>query len=1580
MLPSLDIEPAAAAPMQGPSVDIEGGSILIGQRVQGVIDSNSDADVYQFQGVAGESVRIEVNTTSGALDPAVTLFLDASRFFPRPPSPAHSLSAGMEVFTQSFAEDLAQQGTVFVDITAPPDGSTIPIPANPTNIQLSGKAGVTGTGVPTNLEVCIVLDVSGSVDDQEHSLQVAGVRAILAALDPDGDGLLTSSVALVQFHTTAAIVVPLTRSRAQIESGLARIGSGSTNYWDALEKALQALAPSSATDNIAEMVLFFSDGEPNTGGDYRAPGGPLERFRPAGIRIDTFGIGTEVRASTLIEIAQATGGTFTAIPTFADVPRVTASLPGVVGLQSVVIDTTGDDRGDVTANVGVDGSFTATVPCRVGRNVYTAIATATNPSLPAARDTITVFGQLRPHVGSNIGVIHDDNSGPGNNALINVIQLPVSGRYLILVASSRSASSGGYELILSPIDKNSNAVAIGVGNEVRIHSTQTGAQALSLGLATFLGFSPSGETAAIGVGNEVRILNTQTGNQTVSLGLATFLAYSPDGEAVAIRVGNDVRIHNALTGQQMVSLGSATFLGFSPTGEMVAVAVGTDVRVHNTRTGAQTVSLGSATFLGFSPEGETAAIGVGADVRVHNARTGAQVISLGSATFLGFSPDGEAVAFGVGTDVRIHNTRTGAQVISLAAATFLGFSPDGQSVAVGVGRDVRIHNVQTGQQVLSLSSATFLGFSPDGDTAAIGVGTDVRIHNTRTGQQMVSLGSATFSAFSPDGETVVMTVGGDVRIHNVQSGAQVLSLGSATFQGFSPDSGAVALRVGNDVRIHNARTGGQTVSLASATFLAFSPDGQTAAIGVGTDVRIHNTRTGQQVVSLGSATFLGFSPEGETVAIGVGTDVRIHNTRSGQQVVSLGSATFQAFSPDGETVAIRVGTDVRIHNARTGQQMVSLGSATFVAFSLDGDAVAIAVGTDVRVHNTRTGAQTVSLGSATFLAFSFDHTRGPSGGQGLNDLCINAREITRVPFTETLDTTRATRSDDDPLQSCTGSLRNSNSVWYRFTPSTSGTVTADTAGSNYDTVLSAHIGSCGALSEVACDDDSGPGLTSQIRFEAIGGRAYFFMVTSFGSSSGGGTLVFNLQFAPRGQRIIRVAQRGGGDFASVQTAIDAARQGDIVEIIDSETYRENLLITTNDITVRAAQGRTPVIDGSSREGHAIEINGATGVTIERLTIRGATGGGVAGVRARNGASATLINNVITSNTRGVSVSASQVILRNNRVENNRGTGIIFFTGSSGFIEGNTIQNNNDNDPTSPFDRGIELQNLAQTMEIRNNTISGNASHGVIIFSSNVTLTGNTISGNVLGILATLFSSSASGSVAMIRSNTIENHQQGGILLLAQTSGEITANKILNNNDRNASTFFDRGIELVNTAGEMRIQNNEITGNGNQGVIIFSTRARLINNLIANNTAGVVLNASSDTPTVGAQVSLINNTVALNRDLGVGVVTGSNSRATIINSIISGNTDDLDGVAAADVSFTLIGDGTFATLNNNLTGDPRFVNAAGGNFRLQSNSPAIDRGSNAAIAGVTTDLAGNPRIVDGNRDGTATVDLGAYEFQ
>ncbi len=64
------------------------------------------------------------------------------------------------------------------------------------------------------------------------------------------------------------------------------------------------------------------------------------------------------------------------------------------------------------------------------------------------------------------------------------------------------------------------------------------------------------------------------------------------------------------------------------------------------------------------------------------------------------------------------------------------------------------------------------------------------------------------------------------------------------------------------------------------------------------------------------------------------------------------------------------------------------------------------------------------------------------------------------------------------------------------------------------------------------------------------------------------------------------------------------------------------------------------------------------------------------------------------------------------------------------------------------------------------------------------------------------------------------------------------------------------------------------------------------------------------------------------------------------------------------------------LIDNVGGDPLLVDVPSGNFRLQACSPAIDAG--IAVESLSEDFAGNHRPQDGDGDGTAGHDIGAFE--
>ncbi len=77
------------------------------------------------------------------------------------------------------------------------------------------------------------------------------------------------------------------------------------------------------------------------------------------------------------------------------------------------------------------------------------------------------------------------------------------------------------------------------------------------------------------------------------------------------------------------------------------------------------------------------------------------------------------------------------------------------------------------------------------------------------------------------------------------------------------------------------------------------------------------------------------------------------------------------------------------------------------------------------------------------------------------------------------------------------------SVWYSWTAPATGPVTIETAGSSFDTTLGTYTGSAvNALSVVAQDDDSGPGSTSHLTFDAQSGATYQIAVDGFNGATG----------------------------------------------------------------------------------------------------------------------------------------------------------------------------------------------------------------------------------------------------------------------------------------------------------------------------------------------------------------------------------------------------------------------------------------------------------------------------------------------
>jgi len=190
-----------------------------------------------------------------------------------------------------------------------------------------------------------------------------------------------------------------------------------------------------------------------------------------------------------------------------------------------------------------------------------------------------------------------------------------------------------------------------------------------------------------------------------------------------------------------------------------------------------------------------------------------------------------------------------------------------------------------------------------------------------------------------------------------------------------------------------------------------------------------------------------------------------------------------------------------------------------------------------------------------------------------------------------------------------------------------------------------------------------------------------------------------------------------------------------------------------------------------------------------------------------------------------------------------------------------------------------------------------------------------------------------------------------------------------------STVRGNGITAMSGSQYLLIRNNVIAGDWNPPpeypgwrpytglAICWYADADIVNNVVHGwNSQGI---HSWQHATVR-----VSNTIV--SDCTYGVIAHPNSPAIQLSH---SDVWDITGTCYQNVEF--------AAPAANIEQNPKFVNPTGNpltsDFGLQPDSPCIDTGNNDATCLPETDIEGNYRIWDGDGNGVATVDMGAYEY-
>jgi parallel beta-helix repeat protein len=242
---------------------------------------------------------------------------------------------------------------------------------------------------------------------------------------------------------------------------------------------------------------------------------------------------------------------------------------------------------------------------------------------------------------------------------------------------------------------------------------------------------------------------------------------------------------------------------------------------------------------------------------------------------------------------------------------------------------------------------------------------------------------------------------------------------------------------------------------------------------------------------------------------------------------------------------------------------------------------------------------------------------------------------------------------------------------------------------------------------------------------------------------GEGAEAVEVEVAEEAEEAVRTVCIAGCSYSSIQAAIDAAKDGDVVEV-ESGTYNENLFVNKS-ITLKGVDtGEGAAVVNAQGSGSAVILK-ADGIVLEGLYITSAG----------------------PYPSAGIEIISDDNLISGCEIWNCKHWGIYLKGGSTNNTVSECITSNNGND-------GVMIYKSPGNL-FRENTVGNNGYNGIHIIESD----NNVVGGNILGnnTNSGVYIDSSQNSVVM---NNIITYNSRGIKLIGSGIDRVGPNRFLNN--------------------------------------------------------------------------------------------------------------------------------------------------------------------------------------------------------